>query len=603
MIPALAVGIALFFAASGWLLILLTLFTNGANPATSLLGPAALLGALPVALFAAWQIARFASPPRATHWWHYTVFFLGLLVLLRLSLWSSFLFQDQIHLLLPNNLGDFALHAGQTAHLAQNHRLPTTAQILADAPFAYPFGINWIAAVCARVGFPIPQTLTLTLTLAAIGLAAAAWTWSRPFGIPLLLLNGGIAGFAILFTHSLVNFQDSLAWKSIPLAMLGTQRGLVVGLTIGLLLLAHFRWLFSEPRRHRPGLRLPAWCVVPLIGILPLYHLHTFAALALIGGVATLFAWRRLQPAALIPPILGGLAALPLVWWVTGGFALGRQGDWAVGWWLSTPSAFFAETYQNLGFWLVLFLAIPLAVLVPKARRTFIQARLWGLHRGDGLLALLPGAALLALLCALYRFQPWDWDNTKFFIWAWLVLGTVATEGFIRRAPFFIRIPTLVLLFFSGTVSLLAGLHSQPFGYSLITRPELTAVGEALTHLDPAERFVCHSPVEYQHPLLLHGANVAAGYEGHLFSHGYAYQEQLAANHAILAGASDWEFQAAKIGATLAFWGPRERAAYPGPPPPWAIMQNLVIAAPGFAIYRLQPLQHPTNQRFQQFYR
>ena len=56
------------------------------------------------------------------------------------------------------------------------------------------------------------------------------------------LFNGGLAGFEFFQTHQFIDYQaERIAWKSIPLTMFVTQRGLLYAIPAGLLLLLHWR--------------------------------------------------------------------------------------------------------------------------------------------------------------------------------------------------------------------------------------------------------------------------------------------------------------------------------------------------------------------------
>lgn len=601
MIAGLAVFLTLFFSASGLLLGAATAIRFGQNP-TAEPGLWWCWMALVIAAIGGWQTTRL-NPGRRPGWVEWLLLLFGLLVIFRIGAWSGYLRGDWIDVLLPNNLGDFSLHAGQTAYLVQQPAFPMPAQILQGAPFAYPFGINWIAAGWVTNGAPMTLALSATLILAGTAAVLAAWCWSWRFGIAALLFNGGVAGFAIINDWMFKNFQDPLEWKSLVLAMLGTQRGFAIGLAAGLLLLSHFRWSLSTTARPRAGLRLPAWTLVCLYGTLPLFHLHTFAAVSLIGLIAILLRWRPVGWPLGRSLIVPGLVAVPFVWWVTGGLTLGRQGGWAAGWWMIENEPFWYALWQNFGFWLVLVLLFLAAAAIPPLRLWFIRQRLWSLRRGDAALILLPGALLIGLATGFYKFQPWPWDNTKFFVWSYLVIGVIACDALLGRSPVYIRLPAILLLFLSGAVTLIGGLQPQTTGFGLVERADLTATGEALSHLDTSERFVTSAAADYQHPVILQGGRVTNGYTGHLWSHGYEYEETVLSTQKILSGDPAWLAHAMEIGATLAFWGPREKAAHPGVQPPWAIPQNLVIESPTFSIYRLQPLNKPADRNFQQLWR
>src|SRR5207249_1111624 len=114
--------------------------------------------------------------------------------------------------------------------------------------------------------------------------------WGGTFAVAGFLFNGGIAGFGFLnpLKGSWGEFLDyqgdpTIAWKSIPLAMFVTQRGLLYSIPVGLLLLWHWREKFfgvDVQGRHLGP--LPFWVEVSLYASMPLFHVHTFLALTIV---------------------------------------------------------------------------------------------------------------------------------------------------------------------------------------------------------------------------------------------------------------------------------------------------------------------------------
>src|SRR5205085_3367771 len=79
---------------------------------------------------------------------------------------------------------------------------------------------------------------------------------------------------------NLADFQSEQAWKSIPLALFVTQRGLLFALPAGLLLLASWRARFFHAAKDT--WQLPRWGELLLYASLPIFHLHTFLFLSLL---------------------------------------------------------------------------------------------------------------------------------------------------------------------------------------------------------------------------------------------------------------------------------------------------------------------------------
>src|SRR5204863_7111344 len=112
----------------------------------------------------------------------------------------------------------------------------------------------------------------------------------------ILILNPGNSAADLL--SAIVNllrnlsFQDyqgvnTIAWKSIPLALFVTQRGWLYALPVGLLLLYHWRDKFLPAPSTRP--LLPFWLELAFYATMPLFHLHTFIALSIVLACLFLF--------------------------------------------------------------------------------------------------------------------------------------------------------------------------------------------------------------------------------------------------------------------------------------------------------------------------
>jgi len=71
-------------------------------------------------------------------------------------------------------------------------------------------------------------------------------------------------------------------------------------------------------------------------------------------------------------------------------------------------------------------------------------------------------------------------------------------------------------------------------GYDLATRSELDGVAAAVRQI-PVTAVFAGFPT-YNHPLLLNGRDMVAGYTGHLWSHGIDYEDQVAMLESMLNG-------------------------------------------------------------------
>ncbi|MBV8900074.1 MAG: hypothetical protein JOY92_08195 [Verrucomicrobia bacterium] len=178
-----------------------------------------------------------------------------------------------------------------------------------------------------------------------------------------------------------------------------------------------------------------------------------------------------------------------------------------------------------------------------------------------------PAAAFL-LACAFIKFAPWEWDNTKLIFWAYLVLMFCLWRAFLARWPVWLRVITILVLFFSGFVSVIGDVVSNPpDGYEIGLAPEWESVREALKPTSPEAVFAGYPT--YNHPVLVTGHRMVMGFPGHLWSHGLNYRPEEIDLNALMAGSPDWRQVARRLRVDYLFWGNFEQRQYLQSSRPW----------------------------------
>jgi len=531
---------------------------HGLRPGTALVALAlGLAGGL-----AAWR-ATPASPAPPIRIWDWVMLVAFGLVSLRAFLWLIYYRGDDLCVLSPNNLGDMSLHLNFIRNFASGVPFWPQSTILSGVPLTYPLGIDFFNSLLEIRGWDTNRALI------GVGLAGAAltaytlWRWGGAFALAALLFNGGLAGFAFFKTGQLEDYQTELVWKNLFLAMFVTQRGLLYALPAGLFLVTGWREEFF--RSGRPF--APRWLQVLLYASLPLFNVHTFLFLSLI-----LLAIFIVRPAARrATTLIVACAFLPatiLMLLVTGGFSGSGMIHWAPNWMIEKGG--FTGLFWDFGATLPFILAagIMLFKTGDVESRTFVWTSI-----------------LILAICSVVAFAPWPWDNMKLIIWSWLLIAPYLYQQLIRPLPLPARASLLVLLFFSGFVSLCGGLDAR-HGYDIAKRTELDAWRDALKTVPITDRIACVP--DYNHPVILLGRRVACGYDGHLFSHGLKYQDKMEVLKAALAGQMPWQKAAPLIGSQwLAIRKSDTTAArLPGPPIPAAAIGEL---------YDLRPLIKPPS--------
>ena len=546
---------------------------HGLGPATAWFS---LLSGLAVGVAAWFSIRRSVGtepPNKVRGWVQWSVVTLFTLFALRAFCWLIFFKDGDLAFLSPNNLGDLSLHLTYSRYFANGAPFWPENPIYSGTGLHYPFGVDLLNSLLNLAGLDLYRSLVWVGLLGSLATGMMLWRWGGAFAMAGFLFNGGIAGLMIFSKLSLADYQDSMAWKSIPLALFITQRGLLYAIPAGLALL--WSWQSRLLRRERG---LPLWVEVLLYATMPIFHLHTFIFLSAMLAYWLLFPcrapvsgeWQRWPARAevlriILPAILPASA---LVWMLTGGFKSGSAIHWKPGW-LQEDQNPFLFWFENFGF-------LPLAVAAMfywlSRRRRNPDLAVDAAVRG----AVVRPALLVFLVTCFVMFAPWEWDNTKLMIWSYLAM-LPSLWAMLREFHPGLRVVACVCLFFSGFVSLVGGLDRNHRGYPLAKREELDSLELSLRGIPITATFACVPT--FNHPLLVLGHKAVAGYDGHLMSHGINYAGRFAELGSLMRGEPGWPARAASLGVDYLFWGEREQSKYPDSLTPWK--EGVPIAAQG----------------------
>jgi len=478
-----------------------------------------------------------------------------------------------IKVLSPNNLGDICLHLTHINFLATNPHYWPENPIYAFDKLRYPIGIDIFNAELKLIGIDANLGIILVAFLGSLLTLRALFLFGGPFGVAAFLFNGGLVGFLIFQSWQLQDYQADVAWKSIPLALFVTQRGLLYAIPAGLILITHWRRTLDS-QTDRP--HLPFWGEWLLYCTMPLFHLHTFIFLSFLLLWWFLFGnpnWRghliRLVVFSLIPATffvygVTGFGKTNALAWEPGWTAVAEAHEyWQHYWWFrQVPHGLQVPTVWllNFGFLLPLTIALLIYLCVPRGidvwRTRFRMRQI-----------LLPSLAMF-ILCAFVRFAPWDWDNTKLFFWAYMLMMVAIWEMFLSRWHPLLRVPVFFLLFFSGLVSLVGGLApNEDNGYAIGQQAEWTEVADALKDFSPKAVFAAYPT--YNQPALVAGHRVVLGFPGHLWSHGLEYRSEAALLDKLMLGEPGWEPLCQQLKVDYLFWGRLEQEHYPASTHSW----------------------------------
>lgn len=535
-----------------------------------------------------------SAPRRKISGWDWAVIAVYTLFSLRAFCWLAYWSEGNIQFLSPNNLGDLSLHITYINNLAFGVPFWPENPIFAGAGIHYPIGVDLFNSLLKLAGLDVCQGLVCVGLASSAVTLVALYKWGRGFVIAGFLFNGGLAGFQFLSNLHLLDYQSELAWKSIPLAMFVTQRGLLYAIPAGLALLWSWRARFFPDPEKKQDKPLPFLTEVLLYSTMPLFHLHTFIFLSFLLGcwiAAAIMRQSKGDSAATLVPLIqlvvcSVIPASLLIWYLTGGFKNGSVIHWVWGthanpksWdWFYDDQPQFATWAGSLhttpmiasalghgANWIVNYGALPFFVI------TLIYA-IWVMGNepanGRARAFVLP-ASLMFLISCFVMFAPWDWDNTKIMIWCYLAVLPFLWDRLLARENVWLRAVCCFMLFFSGFISLLGGIDATHTGYELADRAEVDGVASAVRPI-PATAIFAGYPT-YNHPLLLNGRKMVEGYNGHLESHGIDYKPNLAMLESLLNGEPGWRETARKLHARYLFWGKLEDENYPDSTRPWEI--------------------------------
>src|SRR6266513_2922094 len=166
--------------------------------------------------------------------------------------WLLYIDSSELKIQSPNNLGDLSLHLTLIKNFANGVALWPDNPIFVFSKLRYPAGIDLFNALLSLVHIDLLIGLVWVGLLSSLAIFYGFYRWGGTFAVAGFLFNGGIAGFQFLKTFQFLDYQGTaadiahkpIAWKSIALSMLVTQRGWLYAIPAGLVLLWHWREKF-----------------------------------------------------------------------------------------------------------------------------------------------------------------------------------------------------------------------------------------------------------------------------------------------------------------------------------------------------------------------
>jgi ketosteroid isomerase-like protein len=465
--------------------------------------------------------------------------------------------------LFANDPYDTPLHISYINYLASGVAFWPADCIYSREPLHYPIGVDLFTGLLVIDGVPIQWCFFALGILASAATAKTLWKWGGTFTVAGFLFNGGLEGFRYLAGKGLEQINYEVDWKSIPIAMFALQRSFLYALPAGLILLISWR------KRLLAGEKgLPLWIEWCLYTTMPLFHIHTFIFLSAMLGIWSLTGPNRKETIKLI---LISIPVATLLVVLVAGF--GNAGVIHLKWgWCQGNREFWQYWLGNFGILPILTALLPVWLIATK-RGGHPDARIT-----------IP-SILLFLFFLNVMFALYDWDNTKLLLWCYIGIlpaigemllwaktwmenkyGKTVAGRFLAKCGY---ATILVLFFFSGSISLWKYIENGPRTWDLASLKELEEIKKATGSIPSEKTYICLHDMA-NHPLLLTGHKIAAGFGVHIWSHGYKNTLETEKEvDDILNGAADWERCAKDLQADYVFWGKDEKEKYPNSKVPW----------------------------------
>src|SRR5215469_13531378 len=166
--------------------------------------------------------------------------------------WLLYIDSSELKIQSPNNLGDLSLHLTLIKNFANGVAIWPDSPIYVFSKLRYPAGIDLFNGLLSLAHIDLLVGLVWVGLLSSLAIFYGFYRWGGTFAVAGFLFNGGIAGFQFLKTFKFLDYQGTaadiahkpIAWKSIALSMLVTQRGWLYAIPAGLVLLWHWREKF-----------------------------------------------------------------------------------------------------------------------------------------------------------------------------------------------------------------------------------------------------------------------------------------------------------------------------------------------------------------------
>ncbi len=579
----LCIGGLIGFVSFGYLMLVITFF-NGLNAISLSLG-LFVLTLTTTLLFSKTglqeikndfiDLTRRAKQRTWIFFWVWVAFFAGWMDIL---VGNLFTFEKGAFYIQPvHSYGDISWHLSLISSFAYGNNFLPVSPIFTGGKISYPFMIDFLTSIFVQpLGLPISQAIGLTgilamtitvVLMAYFGLFLTKKKFAAGLILPLFLLNGGFGFLYFLDTvsasHQSIWFHithlslDYTAlknigfwWINVVISMLLPQRGFLLGLPMFMTIFTIFYQLSEHFQKRLLILG------IALIATLPIVHSHTLIALLPFLIYFTLkIIYTSIPPYInrkhLLSLSLIGLVGVLVCLFISRLFLeqsskLSSILHYQLGW-MAHDEDIVSFYIKNFGINLVV---IPLSYFlgIKKYPQLFIFSLL---------------ALVWFILPSVFLFQPWDFDNTKLFIY-WYFMSLPLVGLFLQQLfsqkiiGGVLAMVVIFLITFSGFLDVFR-LTTSVWGNEVGTRyqtysPQAIELGKFMReNSDPSKNIL--SIDKFDNPAVaLAGRKTLLGFKGWLWTYGLDYSQRETDVRLMLAGLSEKEkFKQLNVGYVVLF--------------------------------------------------
>lgn len=539
-----------------------------------------------------------------TTWWSFFVYLFAHAIQVR---------PDGLYFGHTNIWSDWSLHVGIARIFAVKNPGDWLAYhpLYAYGKFTYGFLTNAISGWLMRFGMPLTAAFfwpsILFAALFMLGAYAVLFQLIRKRWVAVVALFIFFLSAGLGFVRFIPDWQEAPSWQTVLhppqeysqfweyqwgsgnviVGMLLPQRAFLLGITLALWSYFCFlRVLLAEKRLPLSTELALATVGGMLAGILPITHMHSFLALIALCVPLSLWCFKKEWRFIIFYAGVAGCISVPIyTYFIHGGIENQAFFQWMIGW--TAPEGFLSWVKQWAWQW---GLTLPTAVL----GMWFV----WQQRGRKGVVAF-SGFWLIFLVGNTVLLQPTAWDNSKFFLWAYLGLSGLSAmvlNTFWRKKVVDVALVAVLFFFLTATGFLemikLARFADHTY---LATTTQTIQLGEKISReTDP--RAVFATAPAHNHFITMWAARpILLGYTGWVWNFGFQYHQREADLKQLFAGTERTPEIIEKYDVSYVVIGPGEVTQMQANAPYFAENYSVAFSNGEYIIYDVRASE-PTNR-------